>query len=300
MLRQHRKKLFAALVIIVALIAVRIYQAPVRSGAVLTAFESTASSSAGQVKLVFFDVGQGDAALIVAPDGDDILVDGGPDNIVAQKLGKYLPYTDRKIEQVILTHPHADHLSGLVEVLRRYEVGRVIMTGINYPTADYKEFLRLIKEKNIPVLIIDQPQQLAVGGLDLNFLEPEKSWAGKTLDNLNNSSIVFRLSYVSTTALFTGDFENEENLTSSTSAIKSDVLKVGHHGSTNANDRKFLQVVAPEYAVISVGAGNSYGLPGYRTVYYLQQLGAQLFRTDQNGDVQMTSDGHGWRMTAEK
>lgn len=283
------------MVIIATLAIVRFYQAPVNPGAVLNAF-ATASSTAGNLKLIFFDVGQGDASLIVAPDGEDILVDGGPDNSVAQKLGEYLPYTDRQIEYVILTHPHADHIDGLNEVLKRYEVGKIIMTGINYGTADYAEFQRLIKEKNIPVLIIDKPQDLEIGGADFKFLEPEKNIAGQQIANLNNSSIVFQLRYVSTTAVFTGDFENEEELTSSAIDLKSNVMKIGHHGSTNANDRNFLRAVAPQFAVISVGAGNSYGLPGYRTIYYLKQLGAQVFRTDEDGDIKLESDGQKYRV----
>lgn len=296
MLKKHYKKLLAALFIIIALTAVRIYQAPVKPGAVLNAYDSNAVSAAGNLKLIFFDVGQGDSALIIAPDGEDILVDGGPDNSVVQKLGEHLPYTDRTIEYVILTHPHADHIDGLNEVLKRYEVGKIIMTGINYGTADYAEFQRLIKEKNIPVAIIDKPQDLEIGGADFKFLEPEKNIAGQQIANLNNSSIVFQLRYVSTTAMFTGDFEDEEKLVSSTIDLKSDVLKVGHHGSTNANERNFLRAVSPQFAVISVGAGNSYGLPGYRTIYYLKQLGAQVFRTDEDGDIKLESDGQKYRV----
>lgn len=298
MFAKNYKKLLTAALIIVALAVIRFYQAPVNPGAVLNAFDINVTSTPASLKLVFFDVGQGDSSLIVAPNGEDILIDGGPDNKVVQKLGKYLPYSDRKIEYVILTHPHADHLTGLLEVLKRYEVGKIIMTGVVYTTADYQEFLRLIKEKNIPVVIIDKPQDLAIGGINLAFLEPEKSFFEARPDNLNNSSIVFKLSFVSSTALYAGDFENEESLLlQSRIRLEADVLKVGHHGSTNANDEGFIKAVDPEFAIISVGKDNKFGHPHYRTLHYLQEAGAEIFRTDEAGDVVMASDGQKYLLT---
>ncbi len=295
-MRKYSKQLLVAVIIIIALVAVRLYQAPVRSGAVLNAFVSSSEATVGKpasgaLKLIFFNVGQGDSELIITPDGEDILIDGGPDNFVVQKLGQYLPYSDRTIEYVILTHPHADHVAGLVEVLKRYEVGEVITTGASHTLPDYLEFERLIAEKKIKNVVIEQPQTINLGGVSFNFLEPKKSLVGVKLDNLNNSSIVFRLTYVSSSALFTGDFENEEELVASSTLLKSDVLKVGHHGSTNANSRLFLEAVRPQYAVIEVGSGNTYGLPNFRTIYYLEQKGAQVFRTDEDSDVKLESNG---------
>ena len=282
--------------IVVILGATHIYQN--NSGQVLGNFVATVSSStpiAADLKIDFFSVGQGDSELIVTPGGEDILVDGGPDKTVIQKLGQYLPFDDRTIEYVILSHPHSDHVNGLAEVLKRYTVKEVIMTGAVHTAPDYLEFLSLIKEKNIPTLIIEQPQDLVIDGIRLQFLEPTKSYQGLQPPDMNNSSIVFKLDYVSTTALFMGDFENEESLVVSSSAVlKTDLLKVGHHGSTNANSKDFLVKADPQYAVIEVGQGNSYGLPNYRTIYYLQQLGAQVFRTDQDGDVKFESDGKNW------
>ena len=282
------KYLIIALGIGAILFAVNIRQRS--QGEVLGTFAATSTPS--QVKLFFFDVGQGDSSLIIAPSGDDILVDGGPDNKVVQKLGQYLPYSDRRIEHVVLTHPHADHVDGLVEVLERYEVGEVIMTGVSHASADYREFLRLVREKGIPVLIIDKPQELMIGGLSLGFLEPDKPYADAKPDNLNNSSIVFQLKFVSTTALFMGDFENEEELLlQSRIRLASDVLKVGHHGSQNANDEGFINFASPKFAIISVGKDNRFGHPNYRTVHYLREIGSEIFRTDEAGDVILISDG---------
>ena len=131
---------------------------------------STVTQSTDQkIKIIFFDVGQGDSALIILPDNHQILVDGGPDSSVVQKLGEYLPPYDRTIEQVILTHAHSDHVGGLPEVLSRYEVGEVIFNGSLHTAPDYLEFLKLIENKNINSIIIDQPQ-------DLNIKEIKIVW----------------------------------------------------------------------------------------------------------------------------
>jgi len=290
MRHRYLKYFIGTAVTILVLFAVRFYQH--RSGEILGVF----SSSTPAVQVIFFDVGQGDSELIIAPGGDDILIDGGPDKSVMQKLGQYLPYSDRKIEYVILSHPHSDHVGGLVEVLKRYQVDKVIMSGALHSAPDYLEFLQLIKEKNIPVTLIEQPQDLDISNLDFRFWEPAKSLNGAKLENINNSSLVFQMIYGSSTALFMGDFENEEELVSSSVGVKSDLLKVGHHGSQNANSKNFLSLVSPQFAVISVGKNNSYGLPDYKTIYYLAQLGAQVFRTDEVGDVKLLSDGKSWQL----
>jgi competence protein ComEC len=204
---------------------------------------------------------------------------------VVNKLDENLSLIDRHLDYVLLTHPHADHVAGLTEVLRLYDIGQVIMTGAIHTAPDYLDFLNLIKEKSIPALIIESPQELEVDGTTLKFLAPLKSFSNQRLENLNNSSIVFKLVYGSSTALFTGDYEQEEQLLKNSTDLSSQILKVGHHGSTNANDEAFLQAVRPQYAVISVGKNNSFGHPHYRTIYYLKQLGAEILRTDESGDV---------------
>jgi len=251
-------------------------------------------SDAGKLKIIFFDVGQGDAAFIITPEGKKILVDGGPDNSVIEKLGQELPFYDKKIDAIILSHPHADHLGAFPEILRRYQIGKIYLTGILHTAPDYLEFLNLIKEKNIPVeKIYSIHSQNIENNLEIKYLYPDKDLSGQKIENLNNSSIVFKLTYVSTTALFTGDFENDEIFASSTE-VKADILKVGHHGSNNASSQRFLKAVSPIYAIISVGLDNSFGHPHFKTVYYLTQLGAIIFRTDQGGDVEFVSDGHKW------
>ncbi|MEI6288308.1 MAG: MBL fold metallo-hydrolase [Actinomycetota bacterium] len=252
----------------------------------------TAKAETRQLIFDFFDVGQGDSELIRLPGGENILVDGGPDNKVLEKLGEHLPFYNKNIDLLILTHPHSDHLKGLVEVLNRYEVKKIMMTGVLYSSAVYSEFLKEIKNKNIPVEIIDHWQEIKIDdSVLLSILWPEKSLDGQSMENINNSSIVFKIIYGSTTALFMGDDESEEKLLFVTSTMKSDILKVGHYGSVNANDKNFLSAVSPAYAIIPVGKNNTYKLPGYRTLFNLRQLNAKIFRTDENGDVELFSDG---------
>ncbi|MBI5732030.1 MAG: MBL fold metallo-hydrolase [Candidatus Magasanikbacteria bacterium] len=206
-----------------------------------------ANFSASALKVIFFDVGQGDSALIKTPAGKKILVDGGPDDKILSKLGENFPLNDKKIDVMILTHPHADHLEGLISVLRRYEVGGVYYSGVIHTTAGFLEWLRLIKDKNIPMKIIKGPEKVEMGGAILEFLYPNKdlSFAASTTaaggagageaggngvsandvganagensgqesknqknnGNLNNASVVFKLSFGRTSFLFMGDAE---------------------------------------------------------------------------------------------
>jgi len=246
----------------------------------------------GQMVVYFLDIGQGDATLIRTPSGNDILIDGGPSNVLIQKLGKYLPFHDRDIEIMILTHPDSDHVTGLVEVLRRYKVDRVLMTGVLAETISYKSFLAEIEKNNIEVEIIDHPEQVDLGGgVTFDILYPTESFSGQAVKSTNNTSITGQLIYGRTTVMLTGDLENEEDLVTRDLNLKSDIYHVGHHGSNNANDLNFILAVNPQYAVISVGADNRYGHPNFRTLKNLESTEAETLRTDQVGDLIFYSDG---------
>lgn len=244
------------------------------------------------LKINFLDVGQGDAILIRTPGGQDILIDGGPDNRLVNKLGQYLPFYDRTIELVILTHPHSDHLVGLIEVLKRYQVKEIMMTGVIHPAPDYLAWLALIEKKRIPVKIIDQPQEIVFEeNLLFSIFSPLASFFEKRADNLNNTSIVGKLIYGRTSFLFTGDFEEEEKLIEAGFDLRADVYKAGHHGSKNANDLSFVRAVAPAEVVISVGRENQFNHPHLRTLKNFQLVGARVWRTDLMGDISFISNG---------
>lgn len=242
----------------------------------------------------FFNVGQGDAILIKTPEHQRILIDGGPTNAVVEKLGENMIFYDKNIDLMILTHPHADHLVGLIEVLKRYKVKKILATGAINSTPDYLAWLDEIKKENVLMEIASAGQIIDLGeNLKMEIFYPTENFSGKQPDNLNNTSIVAKLVFGDTSFLFTGDAEKEveDNLVASGVDLKADVLKVGHHGSRNATGQEFLDRVKPKFAVISVGAKNTFGHPNKTVLNRLEKLGVELFRTDEDGDVKMVSDG---------
>lgn len=248
--------------------------------------------------VIFFDIGQGDAALITTSARQTILIDGGPDRSILRKLGTALPWGDKTIDLVILSHPHADHVTGLTYVLERYQVGHVLMTGAVHTTPEYLRFLELVKKRHVPVTIAQAGQRLAFeGGVNVEVLWPEQSLAGVQVDDLNDTSIVNRVTFGQRSLLFTGDTPaaNEAALISSGATLKADILKVAHQGSRTSSTEDFLQAVAPEVAVISVGAKNSYGHPHGEVVERLARLVATVLRTDRDGDIQFKLKADRWQ-----
>lgn len=239
------------------------------------------------------DVGQGDAILLEAPSGQVILVDGGPDKKVLRRLGEELPFWERRIDLVVLTHPHEDHFGGLSEVLERYEVGAVMISGVEALSQGYQHLLAVVEDKHIPLWVIEKPEEVTFGQVQLHILYPDHSFKGKRISNLNNSSLVIKVQYKEVDMLLTGDAEQEEEmeLVKAGADLKADILKVGHHGSETSSTELFLAAVQPTLAVISSGVGNKYGHPSPRTVKRLERLGIPLRRTDTEGTIHLHTDG---------
>jgi competence protein ComEC len=240
----------------------------------------------------FLDVGQGDAELIRTPYGQKILIDGGPDNTVLSRLGGILPFWDRSIDLVILTHPHDDHFSGLIDVLKKYQVKLILMTEAESNVPSFQEFVATVRNKKTPVIFIEKKQTVVLGeGLRLEILHPEKGdWKNK---DLNETSIVARLDYYDDNFLFMGDagVATEKELLGEKVDLHAEVLKVGHHGSDSASSLDFLRAVAPQIAVIECGLDNKFGHPKADTLWRLTKAGAEIFRTDRNGTIKIKSDG---------
>ncbi|QQG42616.1 MAG: MBL fold metallo-hydrolase [Candidatus Giovannonibacteria bacterium] len=241
-----------------------------------------------ELMVSFFDVGQGDSIFIESYDGTQILIDGGPPNRILPLLGERMPYFDKYIDVVVLTHPHADHVSGLIEVLEKYDVGMLIESGADYHTAEAKIFEKMVKEKNIKKIIIERPVGLNFyNNAVLRFIYPEESFLGKTLKNVHDSALISELDFNGKKILFMSDAEKniEKRLADEGKIGDVDVLKTGHHGSKTSSNDFFLAAAKPEYAVISVGARNRYGHPHQQTLSNLEAIGAKIFRTDLDGTI---------------
>lgn len=246
----------------------------------------------GFLEIKFFDIGQGDAEFIQMPNKKQVLIDGGPDLSILEKLGKAMPFYDRHIDLVILTHPESDHLSGLIEVLKRYQIGAVIVNGVIRETDQYKEFINVIKAKNILIYIAKSGGEINLGNnVKIDILYPLENLKGKILTDSNNSSIVAKLIYNNFETIFTGDIEKsvENKLVKSGIDLKSDVLKIAHHGSKTSTSEEFLKAVNAIMAVIEVGKDNKYGHPHQEVLERLKNL--VVFTTGKNGDVEIFSNG---------
>lgn len=250
--------------------------------------------ASGNLRVYFFDIGQGDSEYIKTPSGQDILIDGGPDSSILDELGKVMDFGDRQINLVILSHPHADHLTGLVEVLTRYKVDEIWETGVEYPSATYDLWREKISTQKIPDKIVKAGDTKEFGEVKILVLYPLSSLQNQTIDNLNNASVVNQLDYQKFSVLFTGDAEKEVQQKLLNQNIFATVLKVAHHGSTNGLTEDFLKVVRPSVAIIEVGKDNTYGHPASSTIKLLKNYAVRIFRTDQNGTIEILSDGEGY------
>ncbi|RKO65726.1 MBL fold metallo-hydrolase [Desulfofundulus salinus] len=258
---------------------------------------SPQSSGDRVLKVHFLDVGQADSILVQFPNGQSMLVDAG-NNDDGPVVVSYLKSKGiSRIDYLVATHPHEDHIGGMDNVIRSFNIGQVYMPRATTTTKTFEDVLLALKEKGLKistakagVTMLDQ------GSLKVNFVAP----CGSNYEDLNNWSAVTRIQYSSTAFLLAGDAEaqSEEEMLASGANLKADVLKVGHHGSHSSTMWAFLKAVAPKYAVIFVGAGNDYGHPHKETLAKLTNAGVQVYRTDRDGTVVFTSDGK--NITVEK
>lgn len=262
----------------------------------------------GKLHVIICDVGQGDAAYIKFPDGKDMLIDGGPGGKTPKVLGclgKYMPLFDRTIDIVVLTHPQEDHLGGLEEVVKRYEVKNFVHSDVGNTTLGYENILKLLTEKHITERIVGSGEKITIGAVAVSVVWPEQSFLAQKkasnvlgVSNVNDASVVLKLSYGTFDALFPGDADShvDGELTkvplSDPDGIE--VLKVPHHGSKTGMTEGFFQWLGPiRLALISVGK-NSYGHPAEETIARLEKDGAAVLRTDQKGNIEVVSDGKSW------
>lgn len=245
----------------------------------------------GELRVWFFDVGQGDSIFIETPDHYQILVDGGPSQEILSKLGQVMPPWDRSIDAIVLTHPHKDHVSGLVSVLERYDVAAVYDGGALSHTGEMDAFEADTVAENATTKHLVEGDHFAYGDVTLDVLAPTHPIDGTYPKDPNEASVVMLLSYHDTTLLLMGDApaDVEHDILPNVGDI--DVLKVGHHGSRTSSSTEFFDVVTPEFAIISDGIDNSYGHPHPATLQRLEDRRVRVERTDLDGDILLTSTG---------
>ncbi|MFY9800403.1 MAG: MBL fold metallo-hydrolase [Methanoregula sp.] len=252
----------------------------------------------GNLYVYFLDVGQGDATLFVA-DQKTILIDAGEmemgDRIVSDL--KRLGVT--RIDLLVATHPHSDHIGGMQKVLAAFPVGQVLDAGLPHPSPLYEQFLETIDRKNIPYGVAEQGQTIEIDpALRISVLSPPAQRYG---DDPNTNSVVLRISCGMVDFLMTGDLagEGEDALVRSSYPLDAEVLKVAHHGSSSSTSPAFLTRVRPEMAVISVGEDNPYGHPHGETMDLLKNRGVSVYRTDRDGTIVVRTDGMSYSVKTE-
>lgn len=242
----------------------------------------------GRLVVEFIDVGQGDSVLILTPSGKSILIDSGDRGNAGIIGGRMKANNVSTLNAVIATHPHADHIGSMADILSTYKVESLYMPNATSTSKTFENLLYTIQSKGIQIDIATKGKTVPLeDGLSLEFLAPTKDWGSNT----NNFSAVLMLRYGKTSFLFTGDMESDAEKTISSLGIDVDVLKVGHHGSDTSSSLSFLKAVTPDISIISVGAGNKYGHPAPQVIERLQSMGSKVYRTDESGTIRVESDG---------
>ncbi len=241
------------------------------------------------LEVYFLDVGQGDSQLIFLPGGVKVLIDGGPNSKILDELALILNPIDRYIDLVILSHPQMDHFGGLIDVLKRYQVGVFIFNGRKGTASAYQELEEIIKKNEIATVVLGAGDKIKHNENQFNILSPSKEFLSS--NELNDTSLVINFNSQGAKILFTGDIDSRiESYLVKKYDLDIDILKVSHHGSRFSSSKKFLEEASPKISVIGVGR-NFYGHPTRQVLDRLARIGSQVFRTDKNGIVKLAIDG---------
>lgn len=272
----HSKVLLAAASIFVGLASLIIFQI----------------ADSGKFRLIACDVGQGDGMLLITPGGSQIVVDGGPGTRISDCLGRHVPLWDRTIEMMVLTHPHAEHMEGFLDILNRYQVKNILDTEAVNDTQLYREWKSAIAKEGAVIRFPVAGEAFALGNVTFEVLWPPKDkadiWKLSPPADLNDTSIVMRVTYGGLCAYLTGDLPKE--ILAKIIDRKCQVLKVVHHGSRTGTDEQVLSLIDPEVAVIQSGAKNQYGHPHQEVLDDLLGAGVKVLRNDLNGEVEIYYD----------
>ena len=247
-------------------------------------------SKDSQLMISYMDVGQGDAAYIKV-NGNDILIDAGPRSNSKELLEQLKAKNIDDFELVIATHPHEDHIGGMVDVFKEYEVKAFYSPKITHTTKTYENLVKAVKDEGLKTKELKGGMVIDLGeGAKFEVFTPQKS----EYEELNDYSPIMKLSFGDTSYLFTGDAEKlaeEEALAKYKTSLDSDVIKFGHHGSSSSSSNAFIEAVSPKYGIISCAKDNKYGHPHRETLDIIKKYNIKTFRTDTDGEIILTSDG---------
>lgn len=255
-----------------------------------------------ELTVAVMNVGQGDAIFIQAPNGNQVIVDGGPSAKILQELGGLMPWNDKSIDMIVITNPDKDHIAGFVDVLKRYDVQYLLESGTENNSLVNNEVKRLAEANKLEKILARRGMEIFLdekAGVKLTILFPDRD---VSKEKTNDGSIVMRLTYGETEVMLTGDAPSavekhllalKTSFSSSTPelGLQSDILKVGHHGSKTSSNYEFVKAVAPKFALISLGKDNKYGHPSDEALGTLAAFPLEVFRTDHMGTIVMKSDG---------
>jgi beta-lactamase superfamily II metal-dependent hydrolase len=242
----------------------------------------------GEIRVYFLNVGQGDSILLQT-DENAVLIDAGEYSVRRELLSYLRDAGITTLDYLIATHPHEDHIGGMVPVLDNFKVNNVVLTEAPGTSKAYESFLEFVEDQNIPVTFPQPGDVISAGLIELNVIAPLSDYS----DDLNNASLVLRMLFGDTAFLFTGDAErpSEQDMLDAGSTVHANILKIGHHGSSTATTPEFLDAVNPAVAVISCGSVNSYGHPHEEVLSLLTERDIQILRTDENGTIILSTDG---------
>ena len=244
------------------------------------------------LKIIFLDVGQGDATMITTPMGKQILIDTGAKGTISQKIAKYMPVSDHSLDMLILTHPDLDHVGGGLSIINNYEVDVLLHSGLLAGAPMYEAFAERSTQLGIPAITAQAGQKIELEP-DL-YLQVMSPYPGLDTMEPNDFSVVMRLVYGDTSALLMGDatkFIETDMVNMYGDIIQSDILKVGHHGSQTSTSEDFVGVVNPQYGVISASCNNNFGHPHGSVLATLFKAGVEVLGTCEEGDIVFTSNG---------
>ncbi|MDQ5948977.1 MAG: hypothetical protein QG589_102 [Patescibacteria group bacterium] len=246
----------------------------------------------GVLTVAFLDIGQGNATFIESPTGTQVIVDGGPNKNLMREISSVVPWYDRHIDMLIVSHPDKDHYEGFISLLDKYSVDVFMEPGISAISGEYNFLKQKIISNKIPVVLARRGEMIDIGGgAYIEILFPDRDVSGL---ETNNASIVSRLVYGDTSLIIQGDSpQTIENylVALDKDILDSDVIEVGHHGSKTSSSEIYIEAVSPQYAIISVGKDNTYGHPNKETLDILNKNKVKILRTDELGRITFESNG---------